>query len=127
MLITLKQKEIEAALRLYISQRGINLAGKEVLIAFTAGRKESGVSAEVDIEDAVYIGVGPSTPAPLETPAEQVFNAMLLGGTGITMIPMSPASVDVDGVLPAQPDPAPEPEAVAPAATGEKKPVSLFN
>lgn len=127
MLITLKQKEIEAALRLYISQRGINLAGKEVLIAFTAGRKESGVSAEVDIEDTVYIGVDPIPPAPLETPAEQAFNAMLLGGTGITMTSVDTGGIYIDAVPPAQPDPTPEPEAVIPAVTGEKKPVSLFN
>lgn len=51
MLITLKQREIEAALRQYVATNGINLAGKTVDIAFTAGRKESGLSAEVSIED----------------------------------------------------------------------------
>ena len=50
--IQLKQYEIEAALKGYVTQQGINLAGKQVNIAFTAGRKESGISAELVIEDS---------------------------------------------------------------------------
>ena len=50
--IQLKQNEIEAALKGYVTQQGINLAGKQVNIAFTAGRKESGISAELVIEDS---------------------------------------------------------------------------
>lgn len=51
MQIHLKQLEIEAALRQFISQQGINLTGKVVEIAFTSGRKDNGLSAEVTIED----------------------------------------------------------------------------
>lgn len=51
MLITLKQHEIVAALRLYVATNGINLSGKSLDVAFTAGRKESGLTAEVSIED----------------------------------------------------------------------------
>ena len=53
MQIHLRQKEIEAALKMYVAQQGINLTGKEVLVAFTAGRKDTGLSAELTIEDAV--------------------------------------------------------------------------
>lgn len=53
MQIHLKQLEIEAALRQFISQQGINLVGKTVEIAFTSGRKDNGLSAEVTIEDIV--------------------------------------------------------------------------
>lgn len=55
MLIQLKQSEIMAALKQYIVQQGINLSNKDVKITFTAGRKESGISADVDIEDTDYI------------------------------------------------------------------------
>lgn len=51
MQVNLKQHEIEAALKGFISQQGISLVGKEVSISFTAGRKESGISAEMSIED----------------------------------------------------------------------------
>lgn len=53
MQINLKQVEIQAALKQYITAQGINLAGKEVEITFTAGRKEGGLTADISIEDAV--------------------------------------------------------------------------
>jgi hypothetical protein len=53
MQINLKQHEIEAALKGYINAQGISLMNKDVAISFTAGRKESGLSAEVIIEDSV--------------------------------------------------------------------------
>lgn len=52
MQITLKQSEIEVALKNYIVAQGINLTGKTIEVAFTAGRKEAGISAELDINDA---------------------------------------------------------------------------
>lgn len=52
MQIQLKQNEIVAALKQYISSQGINLAGKEVTISFTAGRKEAGITADLSIEEA---------------------------------------------------------------------------
>jgi len=51
MQIQLKQQEIKAAITQYIASQGINLTNKDVAIGFTAGRKESGMSAEVMIED----------------------------------------------------------------------------
>ena len=51
MIINLQQNEIESALKGFISKQGINLFGKEVKISFTAGRKASGIYAEVSIED----------------------------------------------------------------------------
>lgn len=51
MQINLRQPEIEKALRGYIREQGINLYGKEVFISFTAGRKDTGLSAELNIED----------------------------------------------------------------------------
>lgn len=51
MKIELKQPEIIVALKQYIMSKGIDLCGKQVTISFTAGRKESGVSAELNIEE----------------------------------------------------------------------------
>ena len=50
MQINLKQTEIIAALKQYIAGQGISLQGKSVDMAFTAGRKEAGISVEISIE-----------------------------------------------------------------------------
>ena len=51
MLIQLRQSEIEVALREYIVNQGINLTGRQVDISFTSGRKDNGISADLDIVD----------------------------------------------------------------------------
>jgi hypothetical protein len=51
MLIQIRQKEIETAIQMYIAAQGITLKGKSVVIAFTAGRRDSGLTADVDIVD----------------------------------------------------------------------------
>lgn len=56
MQIQLKQSEIIAALKQYITSQGINLANKNVTISFTAGRKEAGVTADLLIEDSSIPG-----------------------------------------------------------------------
>lgn len=56
MQIQLKQKEIELALRGYIVKQGINLVGRTLTITFTAGRKDSGLSADIIIEDVAIPG-----------------------------------------------------------------------
>jgi len=61
MIINLNQREIEAALKVYLTGQGINLGNKTVDINFTAGRKETGISAELDIGDA--IGAVPLVPS----------------------------------------------------------------
>jgi hypothetical protein len=45
----LKQNEIEQALSQYVASQGIATEDKVITIAFTAGRKESGLTAEVNI------------------------------------------------------------------------------
>ena len=52
MLIQLRQSEIEVALREYIVNQGINLTGRRVDISFTSGRKDNGISADLDINVA---------------------------------------------------------------------------
>jgi len=51
MQIILKQKDIEQALALYLRDQGINLTNKSLSVSWTAGRKESGITAEIDIEE----------------------------------------------------------------------------
>ena len=52
MLIQLRQSEIEAALREYVVNQGINLTGRRVDISFTSGRKDNGISADLDVSVA---------------------------------------------------------------------------
>ena len=49
MKVQLKQPDIERALMQYIHLQGISLVDREVTIEFTAGRKGSGLSADVEI------------------------------------------------------------------------------
>lgn len=51
MQILLKQHNIEEALRDYVSKQGINLRGKEVSISFTSGRKNNGLTADINITE----------------------------------------------------------------------------
>ena len=69
MQINLKQPEIEVALKNYIAEQGISLYGKAVGVTFTAGRKESGISVEITIEDLDIPGFGEeeeTTQAPIQ-------------------------------------------------------------
>jgi len=75
MKIYLEQVEIVQALQQYISEQGINLAGKQVDVSFTAGRKDAGLTAEVDIQDAAKanlarIAIKRTSPATEDGPKE---------------------------------------------------------
>lgn len=60
MLIQLRQFEIEAALKMYVVSQGFSLNNKTVDISFTSGRKDNGVSADLEInETGVTVPVGP--------------------------------------------------------------------
>lgn len=61
MQIHFKQPEIEAALALYIGAKGIDLEGKQMTVAFTAGRKRSGLSAVINIDSIHIAGFTDST------------------------------------------------------------------
>jgi hypothetical protein len=61
MQINLKQREIIEALRQYVIKKGIDLTGKTVECAFTAGRKDSGISVEIQIEDLDIPGFSDQT------------------------------------------------------------------
>lgn len=110
MQIQLKQLEIEKALKAYITSLGIDLKGKTVTIAFTSGRKDNGLSADVEFEDAGEVPgytdapTVRAVPTPSQQPQAQAFKPV---------------------AVPAAPEQPAEPEAQeAPPAASAK--VSLF-
>lgn len=98
MQINLKQREIEAALKMYLHGQGINLKDKRITIDFTAGRKDSGLSAEISIIDQE------DQPEERRRPVD-------------TVVETGPAP------LGAEPDPAEPQQDASPGV----RPVSLFN
>lgn len=121
MQINLKQAEIITAIKGYISAQGINLAGKTVVVAFTAGRKESGISAEVTIEDQE--GYVAPEPVAVRQPVakESVEDA---NTPAVRAVPTPPDTLHFSGLaaVAAVVEPPKEDESNAPAV----KTVSLF-
>ena len=70
MQIQLKQFEIVQAIRQYVSKQGIDLADKTVDMTFTAGRKETGVSVEITIDDLASMPDVAATPLPAIVPVQ---------------------------------------------------------
>lgn len=71
MQITLKQRDVELALKMYLSSQGIPLAGRSFDLDFTAGRKDTGLTIYVDIGSAEELtqsfvnAVQPAEPRPV--------------------------------------------------------------
>jgi hypothetical protein len=107
MQINLKQNEIENALKRYVSHQGINLAGKDISISFTAGRKESGISAEITIDDVDIPGYSES--------AEEVATAPVIRLQSTSVVEVEEAE-----------EPVVETVVEAADATTETKKTSLF-
>ncbi len=108
MRISLKQSEIEAAVQQYIIKQGISLVNKDVKIDFTAGRKEGGLTAEVDIDEN-------------DLPVLRITQYMYSAPPKLELAPVATPE-------PAEPEEVPEPE---PQAKPEPEPlpkagVSLF-
>lgn len=72
MQIQLKQKEIEAALKAFISGQGISLKGKTVAMVFTSGRGGNGLSVELSIDDQDIPGFSAGDEPDLEDPENPV-------------------------------------------------------
>ena len=132
MQITLKQSEIEVALKNYIVVQGINLTGKTIEVAFTAGRKEAGISAELDINDAGT----ESTSVPslvLNRPFEPAVAVNTATATTVTakrnVQPIQsevPTAAVVDEVVAEEEPVEAAPVVQAEAPSNAKTPVSLF-
>jgi hypothetical protein len=77
MQIKLKQAEIERAIRAYVNHMGVSLANKDVKIDFTAGRGETGLVADVDIEEAAEgAQAAPAAPAVVAEKPKAVLTAV---------------------------------------------------
>ena len=113
MIINLKQTEIELALRAYVVAQGISLHGKDLSISFTAGRRESGISAEISIDDV-------EIPGYTNTVAEEV------EVTKAPVISLTPTVTAVTPVEEAQPVPQEEAQEDAAPVAEAKPTVSLF-
>jgi hypothetical protein len=124
--INLKQHEITVAIRQYITNQGINLAGKSVSIKFTAGRSESGLSAEVIIDDTDMPDFGEGEDAaPAPTP-DQVVNTK---APALKVVPLvaEPKTEDVHKSDPAMESAEELIVVIQPEEKAQTKAVSLFN
>lgn len=105
--LNLKQAEIVDALKQYVAKQGFSLQGKSVKITFTAGRKDSGLSADVSIEDQDIPGVeeGPAEVikpvlTAVVTPITAVSNAAVQAEVAVADTaanPIAPADAPFDG------------------------------
>lgn len=104
MQIIIKQSEIEVAVKNYIAGLGINLTGKDVEVSFTAGRKEDGLSASLDIVDATLGTVASVPPKPvLEAAAPATVAQVITQSTSVKSVHVSRTPV-------VEPEPAPAQE-----------------
>lgn len=70
MQVQLKQVEIEMALKAYITNLGIDLSNKTVTIVFTSGRRDNGLSADIEfVENKTIPGFTDATPMRVVPPA----------------------------------------------------------
>jgi len=111
MLIKLKQNEIEEALRDFIVKQGFNLDRKTVDISFTAGRGDSGMTADLDILDSADVceGAQCNQVYVTQTVAAEVNVEQTAAAPQLHVVETSPAPEDV------LPEPQEEEEPVASA------------
>lgn len=116
MQITLNQSEIEVALKQYISSEGISLKGKTIDISFTAGRKETGILAELTLNDVVR----PVNEAVVYPPLAQLHGFAQVTGVSAAEpeVPQEPNPAErVDALVPEPQTDGAEPEPVPAAKT----------
>lgn len=117
MQVQLKQSEIIAAIKMYVANQGIDLIGKHVEVSFTAGRKETGLTADISIEGVELLALSPDEEAVAKGPTLTLVTSEVGHTEGATEKANEPNPF----VAPAE-SAAPEVEAAAPAAAGK----SLF-
>ena len=117
MQIQLKQAEIERALQMYITAKGIDLNGKRVSINFTAGRRQTGITATMQIDQSGYPGY---SDAPVESHVEDA--AAAPSGPSLSVV-KAEATPEVAETKPATED---QPEDTPQQAPETKPTTSLF-
>ena len=119
MKINLKQPEITVALREYITKHGLNLANKNVSITFTAGRGETGLSADIIIVDSpVFPDFGADTETPVKAATPKPVLSVVVAPAAI------PVEQPAEPVYQVEPEPAVIETEVTPVTA---KTASLFN
>lgn len=118
MIINLKQTEIEQALRAYVISQGISLHGKDLTISFTAGRRESGISAEISIDDVEIPGYSNDVCVAEATPVGKA--------AVVQLAPVTATVASAEGQEESQPVPQEETQEDAAPAVEAKPTVSLF-
>ena len=118
MQIQLKQVEIITALKNYITLQGINLVDKTVDISFTAGRKDTGLSADITIEDT-------NAPLPNLAPDAETTKPVLALIQGSAVAAIATPETDTAIATPETDTALAEPVAMAAAMEAPAK--SLFN
>lgn len=76
--ITLKQPDIEKAVRLHVERQGISLRNKNLTIDFSMGRGANGLVANLTIEDVEIPGFNEPEPTAADMPSAAV-QAMVTG------------------------------------------------
>lgn len=101
--IILKQSEIIAAIKAHLISKGMDLSDKTVDVAFTAGRKETGLTADVSIEEADLPDLGEegAEAVPVAAPALTLVTA----STPVDPTPAAPEVVE-DASAPFDTEPA---------------------
>lgn len=125
MIINLKQNEIEQALRAYVAAQGISLSGKELTIAFTAGRRESGISAEISIDDVEIPGFTNDVYVPEVNQAKTPVLSLAPAVVTETPVPAEPIGAE-QGEVPVQTEDLATDSVTEEGAESVKKTVSLF-
>lgn len=132
MQISLKQRDIELALKMYLSSQGIALAGRTFEMEFTAGRKDNGLSVQIDIGPAESLAqsfvdaVVPMTPEPVaEKPMFQKPTLVIDPEAKSKLEALTPPKLEVVEELVEVTTPQEDPEIPAPWMTDEPAPVAV--
>lgn len=128
MQIQLKQAEIVVALKDYISKKGIDLAGKNVDITFTASRKDAGLMADLSIDD-LGIPAYSAEEANHAHATAAVINLVKQNAPVLQALAEAEKAekVDVSTIVGAVANTAITDDVAATAAPAAEKPKSLFN
>lgn len=86
MQVTLKESELVVAVRQHLENQGINLAGKDVKIDFSATRGADGIKATIDIEAIDLPALTPNVQPQLRVVAAPT----ALAAIATTLVPPEP-------------------------------------
>lgn len=122
--ITLKQSQIEHALRMYVASEGINLVNRSFDVHFTAGRRGTGLSAEIEIGEAAPAITKPLSDLPTIGCGHTPEPVIVLAQGPVP--PAEPVVAPAPVVTDTEPEPSFKPEMTLVSSPAVTTPVSLF-